>query len=209
EDVAVFFGGFEASARGEHVAEILRHALVDPEEVALLRGGGVRLVEACGAAILAVPGVGELVREEVGFGELVLRIAEGVFGDAIVGGLAMLEAFAAGGVREGEKEVIGVVVMGCVGGVGFADEVGDFGEEFGAQRGVLGLIGGDVEEVFGRDVRGKRVLVEVLAREDRGVLKLFDGGGRVACHGGAGCGRVGGLIYAGGWRRREICGLGR
>jgi hypothetical protein len=49
----------------------LGHALVDPEQRALLHLGEVVLVEVEGAAILAVPGVGELVGEEVGFAELV------------------------------------------------------------------------------------------------------------------------------------------
>ena len=72
EDVAVGGLGLEAGARGEDVAEVLRHALIDPEQRALLHLGEVVLVEVVGAAVLAVPGVGELVGEEVGVGELAL-----------------------------------------------------------------------------------------------------------------------------------------
>ena len=96
EHVAVLFLRLEARAGGEDVAEVLGHAFVDPEERALLHLGEVVLVEVEGAAVLAVPGVGELVGEEVGFGELVGCVGEAFFADAVVGGLAVLEAFAAG-----------------------------------------------------------------------------------------------------------------
>ncbi len=72
EHVAVGGLGLEAGARGEDVAEVLRHALVDPEQRALLHLGEGVLVEVEGAAILAVPGVGELVGEQVGVAELAL-----------------------------------------------------------------------------------------------------------------------------------------
>ena len=54
--------------------------------------------------------MGELVGEEVGFGELVGWVGEAFFTYAVVGGLAVLEAFAAGYVGEGEEEVVDVVV---------------------------------------------------------------------------------------------------
>ena len=71
EHVAVLRLGLEAGAGGEDVAQVLGHAFVDPEQRALLHLGEVGLVEVEGAAVLAVPGVGELVGEEVGLGELV------------------------------------------------------------------------------------------------------------------------------------------
>jgi hypothetical protein len=52
-------------------------------------------------------------------------VGEALFADAVVGGLAVLEAFAAGDVGEREEEVVDVVVVRGVGGAGFADEVGD------------------------------------------------------------------------------------
>ena len=75
--------------------------------------------------------MGELVGEEVGLGELVEDVGEALLADAVVGGLAVLQAFAAGDVGEGEEEVVDVVVVRGVGGAGFADEVGDLGEELG------------------------------------------------------------------------------
>jgi hypothetical protein len=82
--------------------------------------------------------VGELVGEEVGLAELVGGIREALFADAVVGGLAMLEAFAACNVREREEEVVGVVVMRVVGCTGLADEVVEFDEESRAELGVFG-----------------------------------------------------------------------
>ena len=179
EDVAVLLLRLEAGAGGEHVAQVLRHAFVDPEEGALLHLGEVVLVEVEGAAILAVPGVGELVGEEVGFGELMGVVGEAFFAYAVVGGLAVLEAFATGYVGEREKEVVDVVVARVVGGSGLADEVVELGEKGGAQIGVFGRVGDDIDVVFGRDLRGEGELVEVFAGDDGGVFKLLDGGGGV------------------------------
>ena len=86
--------------------------------------------------------------EEVGLGELVLGVGEAFLADAVVGGLAVLEAFAAGDVGEGEQEVVEVVVVRGVGGAGLADEVGDLGEELGAEIGVFGRVGDDVDVVL-------------------------------------------------------------
>ena len=64
-------------------------------------------------------------------------VGEAFFAYAVVGGLAVFEAFAAGYVREGEEEVIDVVVARIVGGSGLADEIAEFGEERGAELGVF------------------------------------------------------------------------
>src|ERR1700733_1876525 len=55
QDVTVLQLRPESGARGEDVAEILRHAFVNPEQGALLRCGEIPLVQANRAAILAVP----------------------------------------------------------------------------------------------------------------------------------------------------------
>ena len=93
--------GLEAGACSQDVAEVLSSTFVHPEQRALLRFFEVGLVEVEGAAILAVPGVGELVGEEVGRAEAGY-VVEGFLARAVVGGLAVLEAFATGDVREGE-----------------------------------------------------------------------------------------------------------
>ncbi len=91
----------------------------------------------------------------------------------------MLEAFAAGDVGEGEEEVVDVVVVRVVGGAGFADQVGDFVEELGAEVGVVGLVGDYVDVVLGGDLGSEGELVEVLAGDDGRVLQLLDGGGLI------------------------------
>ena len=104
--------------------------------------------------------------EQVGVGEWWASSAKAFFADAVVGGLAVLEAFATGDVGEGEEEVVDVVVARGVGGAGLADEVGDLGEELGAEVGVFGLVGDYVDVVLGRDLGGEGELVEVLAGDD-------------------------------------------
>ena len=111
------------------------------------------------------------------FGELMGVVGEALFAYAVVGGLAVLEAFAAGDVREGEEEVVDVVVARVVGGAGFADEVVELGEERGAEVGVFGVVGDDVDVVLRRDLGREGELVEVFAGDDGGVFELLDGGG--------------------------------
>ncbi len=179
EYVAILRLRLEAGARGEDVAEVLGHALVYPEQRALLHLVEVGLIEVEGAAVLAVPGVGELVGEKVGLNELMRVVREAFFSYAVVGGLAVLEAFAAGDVREREQEVVDVVVARTVGGAGLADEVIELGEQRGAKLRVLGQVGDDVDVMPGRDLGGEGELMEVFAGDDGRVFKLFDGGGGV------------------------------
>ena len=115
--------------------------------------------------------------EQVGIGELTVLGLEALLVNPVVGGLAVLQAFAAGDVREREEEVVDVVVARVVGCAGLADEVGDFVEQLGAEVGVIGLVGDDVDVVLGRDLRSEGELVEVLAGDDGRVFKLLDGGG--------------------------------
>ena len=89
----------------------------------------------------------------------------------------MLEALAAGDVREREQEVVDVVVARGVGGAGLADEVVELGEKRGPEVGVLGQVGDDVDVVLGRDLGSESELVEVFAGDDGRVFELLDGGG--------------------------------
>ena len=108
--------------------------------------------------------------EEIGVAELVGVVGEAFFAYAVVGGLAVLEALAGGGVGEGEEEVVLVVVARAVHGSGFADEVGELGEERGAEIGVFGLVGDYVNVVFRGDLGGEGELVVVEAGDDGGVF---------------------------------------
>ena len=93
-------------------------------------------------------------------------VGEAFFADSVVGGLAVLEAFAAGYVGEREEEVVDVIVARIVGGSGLADEIVEFGEERGAEFGVFGSVGDYVDVMLGRDLGGEGELVEVLAGDD-------------------------------------------
>ena len=82
------------------------------------------------------------------FGELVGGVGEAFFADAVVGGLAVLEAFAAGDVREREEEVVDVVVARVVGGSGLADEVVETRRGARGGVGVFGVVGDYVDVVL-------------------------------------------------------------
>ena len=64
EPLLILLGGPDAAARGEHVAEVLGQAFIDPEQIALHRLLVVAGGEARGTAVLAVPAMGELVRQQ-------------------------------------------------------------------------------------------------------------------------------------------------
>ena len=84
EPVAILRLRLQAGARSQHIAEILRHAFVDPQQRSLLRSVQIRLIKAIGAAILAVPGVRKLVRKQIGFAQLVGIVGKSLFADAVV-----------------------------------------------------------------------------------------------------------------------------
>src|ERR1700749_5267607 len=110
EEVAILRRRNEAGARGEEVAEILRHALVDPQKLAMLHLVKVGLVERFGTAVLAVPGMGELVRKELAVVDSGAGFGVALLLDAVVGGLAVLKALATSDVRQRKEEVIDVVM---------------------------------------------------------------------------------------------------
>src|SRR5262249_42848531 len=100
-------------------------------------------------------------------------VGEAFLAYAVIGGLAVLQAFAAGDIRECEEEVVDVVVARGVGRSSFADEVCELGKERGAGLGVFGGIGYDIDVVFGSNFGGEGELVEVLAGDDGGVFELL------------------------------------
>ncbi len=193
EAVAEDLGAPDAGAGGEDVAEVVGEALIDPEEVALHGLLVVGRGEAGGAAILAVPGVGELVGEEVAFFGEGAFVDEGLLGDAVVGGLVVLEAEVGYLVGERDEEVVGVVVARLVEGSGLADELGELVDVLLGESDVLGTVAGEVEVVLGGDVGGEVDLAEPAAGEDGGVDELLEGDGLEGGGGGGFRGAVDGI----------------
>ena len=66
EIVAILVGGEQSAAGGEHEAEIVRQAFVDPEQVVLHGLLVVGRGEVGGAAVLSVPRVNVLVGQQAG-----------------------------------------------------------------------------------------------------------------------------------------------
>jgi hypothetical protein len=56
----------------------------------------------------------------------------------------------------------------------FAHQVAIGSERFGPDTQVLGSIGGDVEIVLWRDIRGERKFLEILARKQWRIDELFE-----------------------------------
>ncbi len=156
EAVAELLGSPQAAARGEHVAEITGQTFVNPQQFALHRLLVIRRGKARGAAVLAVPRVDEFVRQQAG-GELAkIGIDKRAQRHAIVAGLVVLEAAAAGHVGERNQEVIAAVVMRAEERSGFRHQTFVAVDEILRQieRGVG--VGGDVEFLRRRTGRRKR-----------------------------------------------------
>ena len=60
---AVVFGGHEAAARAQHIAQVIRQAFIDPQQFASHRLGVVGGGQARGTAVLPIPRVGVLMRQ--------------------------------------------------------------------------------------------------------------------------------------------------
>ena len=84
QPVAILRLRFKGRTRGQHVAQVLRHALVHPQQRALLRRREVRLVQSHGTAILPIPRVRKLVRQQIGLAQLVRVVGKSLFAHAVV-----------------------------------------------------------------------------------------------------------------------------
>ena len=115
--------------------------------------------------------------EEIAFFGEGAFVDEGFFGDAVVGGLVVLEAEVGYLVGERDEEVVGAVVARLVEGAGFADEFGELVDVGLVEGEVFGAVGGEVEVVLGRDFGGEGDFAEPAAGEDGRVDELLEGDG--------------------------------
>jgi hypothetical protein len=104
----------EAAPRRQNLAQVIRQTFVDPQQAALhgrvVAAIGAARGEPHGPAILAVPGVHELVRQQ-GAGEFSRAgVDQGALAQAVVAGFVVLQAEVRHVVAEGEEEVIIAVV---------------------------------------------------------------------------------------------------
>ena len=162
-------GGAQAAAGGEDFAQILGETFVDPEQIALhglvVVGGG----ESGGAAVFAVPGVHELMRQKAGGDAAVVGIDQGFFVGAVVARFVVFEAEVGDVIAQGVEEMVVAEVAGAEEGLGFADQVAvvpDFG--FGDAEGAF-AVGGEMQ-VVGDGFAGAEVhRAEVGAGLDGGI----------------------------------------
>src|SRR5438445_1555678 len=98
--------------RGGHVAEVFGKTFVDPEQVSNHRLLIIRRRQAGWAAVLAIPGVHELMRQQARLHQAQLWINQRTFGHAVVTGFVMLESVMSHFIAQRVKKVILVVMPG-------------------------------------------------------------------------------------------------
>ena len=167
EVVAVLIGGKQAAARGEHEAEIVGQAFVDPEQIVLHGLLVVGRGEVGGAAEFSVPGVDILVRQQAGRKFAGSIVDQGALIDAAVVGFVMLETEVRNVIAEGVEEVIVAVVMRAEKFLRLLDQILVVIPDFlrGIERG--GAVGGDVH--FGDRILRERNNFQKFSGDDRRV----------------------------------------
>ena len=167
EVVAILIGGEQAAAGGEHEAEIIRQAFVDPEEIVLHGLLVVGRGQVGGTAEFSVPRVDVFVGKEAGG-----KFASGVVDhaalvDAAVVGLVMLQAEVRDVIAERVEEVVVAVVVRAEKFLRLIDQALVVVPGFlrGFEGG--GAVGGDVH--FGDGIAGQRDDFQKFSGDDGGV----------------------------------------
>ena len=149
QSFAILLGRPQSAAGRKQGAKIFREAFVHPQQIAdhgfLIVGRG----EARGTAILAVPGVREFVRHQVGEHEIEIGIEQRASGGRAIVRFVMLQAVASDHVAQGVKEMILAVMARAEKGSGFGDEFLIGGEFFRLHRELGFAVGDDVHDVHG------------------------------------------------------------
>src|SRR5205823_4780525 len=108
--LAILFRRPELRSRCEHVAEVFGKPFVDPEQITDHWLLVIRRRQAGWAAVLSIPGVDELMRQQAHFHQTQLWINQRAFGHAVVAGFVMLESVMAHFVAQCvEKVILGVM----------------------------------------------------------------------------------------------------
>src|SRR5690606_11827103 len=98
-----------------------------------------------GALALAVPGVGELVRQKADGAQALAPVGEEIGRDRVLGRAVMLQPDAAQLGRRRQQEVVAVIGAGAEQTVGLRDQVFEPAQLLGRGGEVLGRIGDDVQ----------------------------------------------------------------
>ena len=106
DEIGVGFRVAQTGTKRNQITEILIHALVDPQQVGLLRNLKVRRREIVRPAVLSVPRVRELVRHQVGVGDVGLRVRQKIIVRPIIARLVVLDALKRDRVAKGQQCVI-------------------------------------------------------------------------------------------------------
>ena len=104
-------GSEQPAAGGQHGAEIIREAFVNPQQIVLHGLLIVRSGEIGGAAVFSVPRMHVLVRKQAGFHFASGFIDQSALVDPAVIGFVMLEAEVRDVIAQAEQEVVVAIVM--------------------------------------------------------------------------------------------------
>ena len=163
----------QARARGHHLAPELGLALVHPQQAVAHRHVEGRRVEVRAAAVLAVPRMVELVREQVARGDVLLPLGEEIGRGAVLAGAVVLQPDAAHLVAERDQEIVMVVVVRAVQLVHLLHQVAECLELLRFHLEVLCGVGDEVHVHRRLGARIEVETLEVLAGEDRRVDQVL------------------------------------
>ncbi len=125
EAIAIDGGIPYAGACGEHVAQVLRQALIDPQQIALHRLLIVLRGQPSRATVLAVPRVRELVRQQKAGGDEGIVIDKSTFPYTVVRALMVLQTEVRDLVAERDEEMVVAVVTRLIERACLADQRGE------------------------------------------------------------------------------------
>ena len=171
--VPVLLGRPQAGTRGQHFTQILRQALVHPQQFILHGGVEAGGEQSIGTAELAVPAVHVFVRQQACTGDVLVGIGEVFRFEAIIAALVVLEAEMAGVVGQREQEVVVAVVVAAKQFLGLDNQVPVIAQLRVGEHQVGRGIGNDVQ-MHGRRGPGRQVdATEIEAGDQRRIHKLF------------------------------------
>src|SRR6185295_14176950 len=161
--LAVVLRSPQAAAGGEQQAEVLRQALVDPEQLALHRLLVIGSRETRRPAVLAVPGMDVLVREERSEAAAPALVAQRLFEEPVVARFVVLESEMLHVVAQRDEPLIMPVVAGAEQRTRLLRQACVRLGEAGGQLNGGGGVGGDVDLVRRPLTCGQRDLDEMRA----------------------------------------------
>ena len=165
----------QAAARGQHFAQVLRQAFVNPEQVILHGLLIIRRGQIGRTAVLSVPRMHVLVREQAGCRFAFAVIDQRTLGDAAVVRLVVFQSEVRHVIAQAEQEVVIAIVMRAEKFVGLFDQILVVVPDFLRRRESGGAVGGYVH--LGEGIVGQFDDLEKFAGDYRRIDQRGQGRG--------------------------------